>query len=60
MIIPSRWKASRKNRIASLAEGVLEKLGKPVHFTEIAKKIKQIYEDAGDIAEGSVHKRSGD
>jgi hypothetical protein len=54
-IVPSRWTASRKSRIASLAEGVLEKLGKPLHFTEIAKKINQIYADTRDVSEGSVH-----
>jgi len=38
-----------------MSEGVLIRLGKPTHFTEIVKKIEEFYPDAGKIAEGTVH-----
>lgn len=54
-IVSSQWVASRSGRVVSLCEGVLEKLGKPAHFTEIATKVKQLDKVVGNVAQGTLH-----
>lgn len=54
-VVLSRVMNAKRGRVITLCEEVLERLGRPAHFSEIAKKINNLDESVRKLSEGTIH-----